>query len=101
MTDAATTGTETGRGDRLFLVTGATGKTGSGTVRLPLERGHRARAMVHREDKRSRALAEAGAEKDQYDLVLLSVKADTAGPRGLVIALELSPLPSFLVQGVK
>jgi uncharacterized protein YbjT (DUF2867 family) len=48
--------------DRLFLVTGATGKTGSGTVRLLLEAGHRTRAMVHREDERSRALAEAGAE---------------------------------------
>ncbi|MEV6898978.1 NmrA family NAD(P)-binding protein [Amycolatopsis sp. NPDC051372] len=48
--------------DRLFLVTGATGRTGGGAVKLLLERGHRARAMVHREDDRSRALAEAGAE---------------------------------------
>ncbi|MCI2419485.1 NAD(P)H-binding protein [Saccharopolyspora sp. K220] len=54
--------------DRLFLVTGATGKTGGGAIKLLLERGHRARAMVHREDERSRALAEAGAEVVVADL---------------------------------
>lgn len=48
--------------DRLFLITGSTGKTGRGTVELLLERGHRVRALVHREDERSRALADAGAE---------------------------------------
>jgi NAD(P)H dehydrogenase (quinone) len=62
MTYAASEGTETPGDGRLFLVTGATGKTGSGAVKLLLERGHRTRAMVHREDERSRALAEAGAE---------------------------------------
>jgi NAD(P)H dehydrogenase (quinone) len=57
--------------DKLFLVTGATGRTGGGAIELLLERGHRARAMVHREDERSRALAEAGAEivvADLHDL---------------------------------
>ncbi|MEW2495234.1 NmrA family NAD(P)-binding protein [Streptomyces nodosus] len=57
--------------DRLFLVTGATGKTGSGTIELLLRRGYHVRAMVHREDGRSRALAEAGAEvvvADFHDL---------------------------------
>jgi len=57
--------------DRLFLVTGATGRTGGGAIKLLLERGHRARAMVHRDDERSRALAEAGAEivvADLHDL---------------------------------
>jgi NAD(P)H dehydrogenase (quinone) len=57
--------------DRLFLVTGATGRTGGGAITLLPERGHRARAMVHREDERSRALAEAGAEivvADLHDL---------------------------------
>ncbi|WP_433296674.1 NmrA family NAD(P)-binding protein [Pseudonocardia sp. CA-142604] len=57
--------------DRLFLVTGATGRTGGGAIKLLLQRGHRARAMVHREDERSRALAEAGAEivvADLHDL---------------------------------
>jgi NAD(P)H dehydrogenase (quinone) len=57
--------------DKLLLVTGATGRTGGGAIELLLERGHRARAMVHREDERSRALAEAGAEivvADLHDL---------------------------------
>ncbi|QYN22011.1 NmrA family NAD(P)-binding protein [Amycolatopsis sp. DSM 110486] len=54
--------------DRLFLVTGATGKTGGGALKLLLEGGHRVRAMVHGEDDRSRALAEAGAEVVVADL---------------------------------
>src|SRR5215475_10031809 len=54
--------------DRIFLITGATGKTGSGTVDLLLKRGHRVRAMVHREDERSQALARAGAEIAVADL---------------------------------
>jgi uncharacterized protein YbjT (DUF2867 family) len=54
--------------DRLFLVTGATGKTGGGALKLLLGGGHRVRAMVHGEDERSRALAEAGAEVVVADL---------------------------------
>ncbi|HWC79567.1 MAG TPA: NAD(P)H-binding protein [Pseudonocardiaceae bacterium] len=57
--------------ENLFLVTAATGKTGRGTVELLLAGGHRVRAMVHREDDRSRALAAAGAEvvvADFHDL---------------------------------
>ncbi|MEU1212567.1 NAD(P)H-binding protein [Streptomyces sp. NPDC005790] len=55
--------------DRLFLITGATGTTGSETVHLLLERGHRVRALVHREDDRSRTLAGAGAEIVVGDLL--------------------------------
>lgn len=54
--------------DQLFLITGATGRTGSTTVRLLLERGHRVRAFVHRQDDRSDALAAAGAEIVAGDL---------------------------------
>ncbi|MEV8615491.1 NmrA family NAD(P)-binding protein [Amycolatopsis sp. NPDC051373] len=54
--------------DRLFLVTGATGKTGGGALKLLLEGGHRVRAMVHGEDDRSHALAKAGAEVVVADL---------------------------------
>ena len=55
----------------LFLITGATGKTGRGAVDLLLAGGHRVRALAHNEDERSRALAEAGAEVvfgDLHDL---------------------------------
>lgn len=52
-----------------YLITGATGKTGGATVDLLLARGHDVRAMVHREDDRSRALAAAGAEVVQADFL--------------------------------
>jgi len=52
----------TNNSDRLFLITGATGTTGQPAVRLLLERGHRVRAFVHRQDDRSRQLAADGAE---------------------------------------
>jgi len=45
-----------------FLVIGATGKTGHYTVQHILERGHAVRAMVHKEDERSKALRGTGAE---------------------------------------
>lgn len=54
---------------RLFLITGATGNTGDTTVRLLLQRGHRVRAFVHRDDERSQSLADAGAEIVVGDLL--------------------------------
>ncbi|HEX4221875.1 MAG TPA: NAD(P)H-binding protein [Pseudonocardiaceae bacterium] len=69
--------------DRLFLVTAAAGKTGGATVDLLLRRGHRVRAMVRRDDQRSRALAAAGAEVVQADLLDLDgVTAAMHGVRG-------------------
>ena len=57
-----------------FLVTGATGKTGTPTVFQLLEKGFPVRALVRRHDSRSAALANAGAElvvgslEDPFDL---------------------------------
>lgn len=45
-----------------FLVTGSTGVTGAPTVRLLLKNGHKVVAFVRREDERSKALQELGAE---------------------------------------
>ncbi|CAG4903555.1 NmrA family NAD(P)-binding protein [Paraburkholderia gardini] len=45
-----------------FLVTGSTGATGAPTVRFLLENGHQVVALVRREDNRSKALKELGAE---------------------------------------
>jgi NAD(P)H dehydrogenase (quinone) len=52
----------------LFLITGATGKTGAHTVGLLRERGHRVRAFVHTLDERAAQLAEQGAEIVAGDL---------------------------------
>lgn len=45
-----------------LLVTGSTGVTGAPTVRLLLAHGHAVRAFVRREDHRSEALKDLGAE---------------------------------------
>lgn len=68
---------------KLFLVTGATGNTGAHTVRLLLERGHRVRAFVHREDGRSATLAAAGADIATGDLLdLCSLSSAMSGVTG-------------------
>jgi NAD(P)H dehydrogenase (quinone) len=53
----------------LFLVTGATGKTGAHTVRLLRERGLRVRAFVHALDDRAARLRDLGAEVVHGDLL--------------------------------
>ncbi|MGI5414085.1 NAD(P)H-binding protein [Streptomyces chartreusis] len=60
---------EVGRDDRLFLITGAAGKTGGSTARLLLGRGYRVRALVRTADERSQALEDAGAEAVVGDLL--------------------------------
>ena len=53
----------------LFLITGATGKTGAPTVGLLRERGFRVRAFVHTLDDRATRLRELGAEVVQGNLL--------------------------------
>ena len=53
----------------LFLITGATGKTGAPTVELLCERGFRVRAFVHTLDDRATRLREQGAEVVHGDLL--------------------------------
>ena len=48
--------------DELYLITGATGKTGAATVELLRQRGAQVRALVHSRDERSARLADLGAE---------------------------------------
>lgn len=47
---------------KTYLITGATGNTGSKAARLVLEKGHRVKAFVHKLDERSAQLVELGAE---------------------------------------
>jgi uncharacterized protein YbjT (DUF2867 family) len=63
----------------LILVTGATGKTGTQTVRLLREQGLRVRALVRTLDDRAGRLRELGAEVVRGDLLnFASVQAATA-----------------------
>ncbi|MFI5586084.1 NAD(P)H-binding protein [Amycolatopsis sp. NPDC051758] len=82
--------------DRLFLITGATGKTGRATAELLLAGGHRVRAMVHRDDERSRALAAAGAEVVQADL--LDLDDVTAAVQGVSGAYLCYPIRDGLLE---
>ncbi|MFB7272044.1 NmrA family NAD(P)-binding protein [Streptomyces sp. NPDC056244] len=54
---------------RVFLITGAAGKTGRAAAELLLERGHKVRALVRQDDDRAKALAAAGAETVVGDLL--------------------------------
>ncbi|WP_290052030.1 NAD(P)H-binding protein [Amycolatopsis solani] len=81
-----------GEVSRLFLVTAATGKTGRATVELLLARGHRVRAMAHRDDERSRALAAAGAEVVHADLLdFPAVAAAMSGVSGAYFCYPIRP----------
>ena len=55
--------------ESLFLITGATGATGSATAVQLLEAGRSVRAFVHREDERSDRLLSLGAELVVGDLL--------------------------------
>jgi NAD(P)H dehydrogenase (quinone) len=52
-----------------YLISGATGSTGSKTVEFLLEAGVKVRAYVHRQDERSAALSALGAELVTGDLL--------------------------------
>ena len=67
----------------LFLITGATGKTGAPTVGLLRQRGFRVRALVHTLDDRATRLRELGAEVVHGDLLDYdAVSSAMAGGRG-------------------
>ncbi|XVV10026.1 NAD(P)H-binding protein [Actinoplanes sp. CA-131856] len=77
---------------RRFVVTGATGKTGAGTVRLLRERGHAVTAFVHRHDQRSEALADLGADVVAGDLRdLAAVTAVTRDAEGVYFCYPVEP----------
>ncbi|QGZ65371.1 NmrA family NAD(P)-binding protein [Paraburkholderia acidisoli] len=77
---------------RKFLITGATGKTGSHIVHNLLAAGHAVRAMVRKEDARSTALREAGAEIVVGDLLNHDdlIRA-TTGVTGAYLCYPVSP----------
>ncbi|SFU26463.1 NmrA family NAD(P)-binding protein [Paraburkholderia aspalathi] len=76
-----------------FLVTGSTGVTGAPTVRFLLENGHKVVAFVHREDDRSKALMELGAE------IVLGDMLKIEDVRGAMKGVEAAYLCYPLTQG--
>ena len=82
--------------DELFLITGATGKTGAHTVRSLRERDLRVRALVRTLDERAARLGELGAEVVQGDL--LDFRAVSAATAGVTAAYFNYPIAPGLVE---
>jgi NAD(P)H dehydrogenase (quinone) len=77
---------------KIFVVTGATGHTGSYTVERLLERGQAVRALAHREDDRSQRPAKTGAEVVIGDLLKFNdVRAGMRGVRGAYFCYPIRP----------
>jgi len=75
-----------------FVVTGASGHTGSGTVERLLERGHAVRVLAPREDNRSKRLEKTGAEAVIGDFLKFNdVRAAMRGVRGAYFCYPIHP----------
>ncbi|MBB5058081.1 uncharacterized protein YbjT (DUF2867 family) [Granulicella aggregans] len=81
---------------KLILVTGATGDTGRPTVKLLLEKGHRVRAMVRKEDERADALRKLGAEVVVGNF--LDLNEIRAAIKGVSTAYFVYPLAAGIVE---
>jgi NAD(P)H dehydrogenase (quinone) len=75
-----------------YLISGATGATGSKTVEFLLEAGVKVRAYVHRQDERSAALSELGAELVTGDLLdFEAVRRAMEGVKGAYFVYPIKP----------
>ncbi|MGB3125491.1 MAG: NAD(P)H-binding protein, partial [Pseudomonas sp.] len=81
---------------KTYLVTGATGATGTPTVQYLLETGHRVNAFVHREDERSEKLRALGANIFVGDL--LKLKDMRPAMKGVDGAYFVYPIGNGLVE---
>lgn len=78
--------------DDLILITGATGNTGGPAVKILCQAGRRVRALVHKTDDRSAALAALGAEIVEGDLLnLQSVSSALSGVRAAYFCYPVFP----------
>jgi len=82
--------------DIRFLITGATGATGSAAAAQLLDKGRRVRAFVHRADERSESLRRRGAEIVVGDL--LDFDAVREALKGVNRAYFVYPIRPGLVQ---
>ena len=75
-----------------YLISGATGATGSKTVEVLLEAGVKVRAYVHRQDERSAALSALGAELVTGDLLdFEAVRRAMEGVKGAYFVYPIKP----------
>ena len=75
-----------------YLISGATGPTGSKTVEFLLEAGVKVRAYVHRQDERSAALSALGAELITGDLLdFEAVRTAMEGVKGAYFVYPIKP----------
>lgn len=78
--------------DKLFFVSGASGSVGSKLVRMLLERGHKVRAMVHKQDERRENLQLQGAATIVCDLLdLKGLRLALAGVSGAYFGYPVAP----------
>lgn len=82
--------------DKTILVTGATGATGSATIKLLIERGESVRALVHKEDERSEALRLLGVDVRVGDL--LDFDAVRAAAEGIHSAYFIYPIAPGILE---
>jgi NAD(P)H dehydrogenase (quinone) len=83
--------------ENLFLIMGATGNTGTPTVKLLRDAGHRVRAFVHDIDERSTSLEELGVEVVAGDF--LDFDAVSSAMTGVTAAYFCYPIhPGGLLQ---
>ena len=77
---------------KLILITGANASTGQPAIQLLLQKGHRVRAMVRKQDDRSAALQKAGAEVVVGDLLDFdSVRAALTGVTAAYFVYPIEP----------
>jgi NAD(P)H dehydrogenase (quinone) len=75
-----------------FLITGATGATGSYTVRQLIKRNQAVRVLAHRADERSKQLRELGAEVVFGDLLDFdAIRAALSGTQRAYFCYPISP----------
>ena len=85
-----------GRVSRRVLITGATGDTGRAAVGEAIARGLDVRAMVHKKDERSAALAKRGAEVVVGDLQAIDTVVEAM--RGVDAAYFVYPVAPGLIS---
>jgi NAD(P)H dehydrogenase (quinone) len=79
------------RSTKTILVTGAAGDTGRPTVKLLLERGHKVKALVRKDDERARTLRDQGADVVVGDMLDISSMRKAAD--GVSSAYFVYPMP--------